>query len=511
MAKSKYEYVKTFEVEDEIMPPNIIVVRIDGRDFRRQNTLSHRIFLHFCLCRQMERVLPSEELEMCPIISITSYLLCIYGGHLNNQYDTCFWQLMKSGKTEKEAKEMLKELQETHMEDVLNVARAEEIWLTCIVDYHDASVKLLSSTSMPPGLHGMASVYDEQVETTVDELPCISYSRDDLEYGADATIDHSGSHKQVKNELLYQSFNINYKKDIPEIFRQGTCVYRTEKCIDNGCHVKRPRKVKRPKNIITVHSKNIASRRFWNEQSCLLEELDQFNEDLNKTKPDYVRSFQYESRLMPFTWIVIRIDGCHFQRFSKDHEFEKPNDAQALNLMNSCAACVLEEFMDIVFAYGDSDEYSFVLKKESQLYGRHASEIVSAVVSLFSSIYTMKWNDFLPRKEMKRQPYFDARAVCYPSRKILGDYLAWRQADYASTRTREKNELLDQLSGVIDYYNTLSPMFRHGSSVYWDRVTNEKESSVVVTHCNIIETSFWEAHPDILDDKAQWLCLSNYG
>ncbi|KAL6552204.1 hypothetical protein OROGR_008358 [Orobanche gracilis] len=78
------------------------------------------------------------------------------------------------------------------------------------------------------------------------------------------------------------------------------------------------------------------------------------------------------------------------------------------------------------------------------------------------------------------------------------------------TRTREKNELLDQLSGVIDYYNTLSPMFRHGSSVYWDRVTNEKESSVVVTHCNIIETSFWEAHPDILDDKAQWLCLSNY-
>ncbi|KAL6583186.1 hypothetical protein OROMI_005264 [Orobanche minor] len=350
MAKSKYEYVKTFEVEDEIMPPNIIVVRIDGRDFRRfselhefekpydrkslelmnacamsvleqfedisfsygfsdeysfvfkkgtefykrrarQNTLSHRIFLHFCLCRQMERVLPSEELEMCPIISITSYLLCIYGGHLNNQYDTCFWQLMKSGKTEKEAEEMLK-----------------------------------------------------------------------------------GSQKQVKNELLYQSFNINYKKDIPEIFRQGTCVYRTEKCLDNGCHVKRPRKVKRPRNIITVHSKNIASRRFWNEQSCLLEELGQFNEDLNKTKADYVRSFQYESRLMPFTWIVIRVDGCHFQRFSKDHEFEKPNDAQALNLMNSCAACVLEEFMDIVFAYGDSDEYSFVLKKESQLYGRHARE-----------------------------------------------------------------------------------------------------------------------------------------
>lgn len=35
MANSKYEYVKSFEVEDEVMPPNLIVVRIDGRGFRR--------------------------------------------------------------------------------------------------------------------------------------------------------------------------------------------------------------------------------------------------------------------------------------------------------------------------------------------------------------------------------------------------------------------------------------------------------------------------------------------
>lgn len=34
MANSKYEYVKSFEVEDEVMFPNLVVVRIDGRDFR---------------------------------------------------------------------------------------------------------------------------------------------------------------------------------------------------------------------------------------------------------------------------------------------------------------------------------------------------------------------------------------------------------------------------------------------------------------------------------------------
>ena len=46
-----------------------------------------------------------------------------------------------------------------------------------------------------------------------------------------------------------------------------------------------------------------------------------------------------------------------YGRFSDVHEFEKPNDAQALNLMNACAVAVVEAFRDVVFAYGVSDEY----------------------------------------------------------------------------------------------------------------------------------------------------------
>lgn len=46
-----------------------------------------------------------------------------------------------------------------------------------------------------------------------------------------------------------------------------------------------------------------------------------------------------------------------FHRFSEMHGFKKPNDARALNLMNFCAAAVLKEFPDIIFAYGVSDEY----------------------------------------------------------------------------------------------------------------------------------------------------------
>ncbi|KAK6150521.1 hypothetical protein DH2020_015453 [Rehmannia glutinosa] len=474
-------------------------IRTVNSDLGKIHTLIVSFFTSVYIAK-WKAFFPEKELRYAP--SLRSRVICCasvevlqaylvwrqFECHLNNQYDTCLWYLIKSGKPEKEAEEMLK-----------------------------------------------------------------------------------GSHKQVKNELLYQCFNINYKKDIPEIFRQGTCALKTEvedivKYKDDGCPVKRPRR-----------------------------------------KTEF--------------------------RFSEVHEFEKPNDAQALNLMNSCVTGVLEEFKDIIFAYGVSDEYSFVLKKESQLYGRqarleqvrnlkylassfpvlsvkpefffsvsqltgavhhrrrhaptidrarcrtaghpkpvagncltrpHASsfssardlhapplfgrrrtsaarfasssfcpEIVSAVVSFFSSLYTMKWNEFFPHKELKYPPYFDGRAVCYPSCEILLDYLAWRQVDchinnqyntcfwmlvksgkskseaqnyLKGTQTQEKNELLDQLSGIINYYNTLPPMFRQGSSE--TKIVDNGEGSagksrkiVVVKHCNIIETSFWEAHSDILNEK----------
>lgn len=121
--------------------------------------------------------------------------------------------------------------------------------------------------------------------------------------------------------------------------------------------------------------------------------------DMANSKYEYVKSFEVEDEVMPPNLIVVRIDGRGFRRFSEVHEFEKPNDERALNLMNSCAAAMLEEYPDIVFSYGFSDEYSFVFKKTTKFYQRRASKIVSLVVSFFTSIYTTKWKEFFPHKE----------------------------------------------------------------------------------------------------------------
>ncbi|XP_042043802.1 tRNA(His) guanylyltransferase 2-like [Salvia splendens] len=515
MANSKYEYVKSFEVQDVIMRPYTIIIYVHARgfcrfsevhEFEKPNDVKALELMNECAIAVMEQfpdvifsygcagehsfifqkktkfykrrsskissvivslftsayvskwraLFPQKELKYVPSFraqviccdDLQAYILWRQDEcHTNNVYDTCLWQLIKSGKSKEEAQATLR-----------------------------------------------------------------------------------GSLKQDKNEFLYQCFNINYKQDIPEMFCHGTCILKTKVEYIDDSHVKRC-----GRKFLTVNSANIASKRFWSENGCLSKgELAQFREELNKTTPEDIKSFLHESRLMLCTWIVVRIDGCHFHRFSEVHEFEKPNDAQALNLMNTCAVAVLEDFRDIVFAYGVSDEYSFVLNKYSQLYQRCASDIVSAVVSVFTSTYMMRWNEFFPQKEMEHLPYFDGRAVCYPSSEIVKDYLAWRQVDchinnqyntcfwllvksgkskseaqiyLKRTQTLEKNELLDRLTGVPNYYKSLPPMFCLGSSVFWDKesklVDNEEVATgrIVVGHCNIIETGFWEAHPQILDEK----------
>ena len=57
------------------------------------------------------------------------------------------------------------------------------------------------------------------------------------------------------------------------------------------------------------------------------------------------------------------------RRFSDLHGFEKPNDLRALALMDDAAKEVLREFPDVRIAFGQSDEYSFVLQKDTSIYG----------------------------------------------------------------------------------------------------------------------------------------------
>jgi len=75
---------------------------------------------------------------------------------------------------------------------------------------------------------------------------------------------------------------------------------------------------------------------------------------------EYVKKFELPDPLLPSTFFIIRLDGKGFHGFSKAHDFAKPNDTNALNLMNEAAKRVTggrELNGECVMAYGESDEY----------------------------------------------------------------------------------------------------------------------------------------------------------
>lgn len=150
------------------------------------------------------------------------------------------------------------------------------------------------------------------------------------------------------------------------------------------------------------------------------------------SKYAYVKNYELPDNLLPGTFMIMRIDGHGFHRFSTEHSFAKPNDERALRLMDCAAQSVMDEYKDIVLAFGESDEYSFLFRKDTKLYNRRQTKLLSLILSLFTSSYIFHWPKFFPDESLNYPPSFDARIVLYPSAKEVRDYFAWRQVDISS-------------------------------------------------------------------------------
>nr|CAG4652052.1 EOG090X0AR4 [Triops cancriformis] len=249
-----------------------------------------------------------------------------------------------------------------------------------------------------------------------------------------------------------------------------------------------------------------------------------------KSRFEYVKAFEAEDKCLLNTWIVVRVDGKGFHKFTEDHGYSKPNDVPGLNLMTKAALCVMEEFNEICIGYGQSDEYSFVFRKNATAYNRRASKIATNVCSLFTSSFLFHWDEFFPCCKPKYPPAFDGRVVLYPTNQNLRDYLSWRQADchinnlyntvfwalvlkgglttrQAEERLRgtlsgDKNEILFSEFGIN--YNKETELFRKGTVLLRQKAELNGDKSVVKrfqivsSNVDLIGESFWQEHPELL-------------
>ena len=215
--------------------------------------------------------------------------------------------------------------------------------------------------------------------------------------------------------------------------------------------------------------------------------------------------------------------------------------------MNAAATEVVRGLVDVVLAYGQSDEYSFVFHETTTLFDRRAAKLATTVATMFTAEYCMQWPLLFPDKPLERPyPTFDGRCICYPQRKILRNYLSWRQADchinnlynmtfwnmvlkggMTTTEAEEelkgsvasdKNEILFSKFGIN--YNNEPEVYRKGTVVYraYDGVPpgedgatsktqlekerkKKQKARIAVEQVDIIGDAFWEARPYILGGK----------
>lgn len=259
------------------------------------------------------------------------------------------------------------------------------------------------------------------------------------------------------------------------------------------------------------------------------------------SKYEYVKLFERENYLLPDTYIVLRVDGKGFHKFSAHYEFDKPNDERALQVMNRAALSIMAKYPDVTMAYGDSDEYLFLLRKQCQLYERREMKLTTTFAAAMSVEYYYWWSQEFPDKPLshERLPQFDCRAVVYPNITVVKDYFRWRQVDchinnlyntsfwtlvlkgnltpqqaeqrLMGTVSSDKNEILFSEFGIN--YNNEPDMYKKGTTLVREmtgpecdesgmldrqkqRQTKQRRKAQIVTlHCDIINEQFWTERP----------------
>ncbi|MBV9865099.1 MAG: hypothetical protein JO316_07090 [Abitibacteriaceae bacterium] len=194
----------------------------------------------------------------------------------------------------------------------------------------------------------------------------------------------------------------------------------------------------------------------------------------------------HELRLVPGAWVVIRVDGRGFSRFTEKH-FQKPCDERFRDYMLQTAQVLLEELTGL-YVYTESDEISILIKPNWNLFDRGWEKAVSISAGIASAAFTHACG---------KVAHFDSRVWLGVNEDAVVDYFRWRQSDaqrcalngwcYWTLRNtgvnvRQATKRIEKLSVaakqelLLEYgitFNELPAWQRQGVGLYWEEYEKE--------------------------------------
>ena len=142
---------------------------------------------------------------------------------------------------------------------------------------------------------------------------------------------------------------------------------------------------------------------------------------------DRIKSYEqcFDQYLTPNSNLIIRVDGKAFHTYTRG--MDKPFDISLRDSMNYAARETASHMSGFKLAYGQSDEYTFLLNDlathETQgWFGYRLNKLVSVTASLFTGYF----NEFIQTGKLA---FFDARAFIVPEPDVPNVFV-WRQRDW---------------------------------------------------------------------------------
>lgn len=125
------------------------------------------------------------------------------------------------------------------------------------------------------------------------------------------------------------------------------------------------------------------------------------------------------------TNLVLRIDGRSFHEFTKG--MERPYCRPLADALDQAALTLAKDMMGCRFAYGQSDEYSFLLtdyenEKSPMWFDGNLQKLVSVAASVFTAAFARNFDS-------EKLASFDCRALVIPQASEVEKYFIWRQLD----------------------------------------------------------------------------------
>lgn len=140
-------------------------------------------------------------------------------------------------------------------------------------------------------------------------------------------------------------------------------------------------------------------------------------------KQDYEDALRFT--LPRRSYVIIRIDGRGFHTFTKN--LERPYSRALADALDRAALSLCQEMIGCRFAYGQSDEYSFLLtdfeKENAPLW---FDGNVQKIVSVSASLFTAYFNRTFPGDKIAA---FDSRVLVISQKTEAQKYFLWRQLD----------------------------------------------------------------------------------